>query len=56
MKIFLLGASALLFTSGCGTMSAAYPLDEGEHRMGVTFGGPFTTTLGPPIPVPQSHC
>jgi hypothetical protein len=53
MKILLLGASALLFTSGCGTMSAAYPLDEGEHRMGVTFGGPFTTTLGPPIPVPN---
>ena len=53
MKILLLGAFALLFTSGCGTMSAAYPLDEGEHRMGVTFGGPFTTTLGPPIPVPN---
>ena len=53
MKNVVLWASALLFSSGCGTMSAAYPLDEGENRMGVTFGGPFTTTLGPPIPVPN---
>jgi len=37
----------------CGTLNAAYPLQPGEHRAGVTFGGPFTTSLGPPIPVPN---
>ena len=45
--------SALFFLSGCGTMHAARPMDPGEHRVGFTFGGPFTTTLGPPIPVPN---
>ena len=49
---------ALLFVtictlSGCGTFNAARPMEQGEHQVGVTFGGPFTTTLGPPIPVPN---
>ncbi len=39
--------------AGCGTMNAARPLDPGQHMVGVTFGGPFTTSLGPPIPVPN---
>ena len=28
-------------------------MEPGQHRAGVTFGGPFTTTLGPPIPIPN---
>ena len=34
-------------------MNAARPLDPGEHRIGFNFGGPFTTSLGPPIPIPS---
>ena len=34
-------------------MNAARPLDAGQHRVGFTFGGPFTTQLGPPIPAPM---
>jgi hypothetical protein len=43
----------LSFLSGCGTLNAARPMEPGQHRAGVTFGGPFTTTLGPPIPIPN---
>jgi hypothetical protein len=28
-------------------------MEPGQHRVGATFGGPFTTTLGPAIPVPN---
>ena len=45
--------TASIFTGACGTMNAARPLDAGHHQVGVTFGGPFTTQLGPPIPVPN---
>ena len=45
--------TALFVLSGCGTLNAARPMDAGQHRVGVTFGGPFTTALGPPIPVPN---
>ncbi len=45
--------SASILSGACGTMNAARPLDAGEHQVGVTFGGPFTTQLGPPIPVPN---
>ena len=48
--IVLLCFSAL---AGCGTMNAARPLEAGQHRVGFTFGGPFTTQLGPPIPAPM---
>jgi hypothetical protein len=34
-------------------MNAARPLEAGEHRLGFNFGGPFTTSLGPPIPIPN---
>ena len=44
---------ALALLSGCGTMNAARPLEPGEHRLGFNFGGPFTTSLGPPIPIPN---
>ena len=37
----------------CGTLNAAHPLQAGEHRVGASFGGPFTPSLGPPIPVPN---
>jgi len=50
---FLLLALSLFVWGGCGTMNAARPLDPGEHRVGFNFGGPFTTSLGPPIPVPN---
>ena len=46
-------AMSLFVWGGCGTMNAARPLDAGEHRVGFNFGGPFTTSLGPPIPVPN---
>jgi len=39
--------------AGCGTMNAARPMPSGEHRVGVHFGGPFTTSLGPPVPIPN---
>ena len=45
--------ATLSLLSGCGTLSAARPMDPGQHRVGTTFGGPFTTALGPPIPVPN---
>ena len=48
--LFLISVVGLV---GCGTMNAARPLDPGDHMVGVTFGGPFTTSLGPPIPVPN---
>ena len=47
----LVSASTVLI--GCGTLNAARPLEAGAHQLGVTFGGPFTTSLGPPIPVPN---
>ena len=47
--LLALGALA----SGCGTLNGAQPLSEGEHMMGVTFGGPVLMALGPPIPVPN---
>ncbi len=47
-----IAAGALLW-AGCGTMNAARPLDPGAHQVGVTFGGPFTTQLGPPVPIPN---
>jgi len=50
---FLVLCFAVVYASGCGTMSASQPLSSGEHRAGVTFGGPFTTSLGPPIPIPS---
>ena len=28
-------------------------MEPGQHRVGATFGGPFTTNLGPPIPIPN---
>ena len=46
-------AAAALLSSACGTMNAARPLDAGTHQVGVTFGGPFTTQLGPPVPIPN---
>ena len=51
IRLFTLFLTLLL--SGCGTLSAARPMEAGEHRVGATFGGPFTTALGPPIPVPN---
>ncbi len=49
--------SLVLITSGglagCGTMNAARPMQPGTHQVGVNFGGPFTTSLGPPIPIPN---
>jgi hypothetical protein len=38
---------------GCGTLNSAVPLEQGEHALGVTFGGPVITALGPPIPTPN---
>ena len=45
--------AVLPFFCACGTLSASHPLEPGDHQLGVTFGGPFTTSLGPPIPVPN---
>lgn len=45
--------SSFTMVAGCGTLSAVTPMEPGEHRVGATFGGPFTTNLGPPIPVPN---
>lgn len=49
----ILSIAVLPAIAACGTLSASHPLDAGDHRVGVTFGGPFTTSLGPPIPVPN---
>ena len=53
MNRLLFLSLALPAICSCGTLSAAHPLDAGDQRVGVTFGGPFTTSLGPPIPVPN---
>ena len=45
--------AVLPFFCACGTLSASHPLEPGDHQLGITFGGPFTTSLGPPIPVPN---
>ncbi len=34
-------------------MHAARPLPPGTHQVGVNLGGPFTTSLGPPVPIPN---
>lgn len=39
--------------AGCGTLNGARPLDDGQHVVGATFGGPVLMALGPPIPVPN---
>ena len=39
--------------TGCGTMNAARPLPADKKQVGVNFGGPFTTSLGPPVPIPN---
>jgi len=52
MRPLILLTTALALT-GCGTMNAARPLPEGQHQVGLNFGGPFTTTLGPPVPIPN---
>jgi hypothetical protein len=49
----LIGVLSAILLGGCGTMNAARPLQAGEHRVGFNFGGPFTTSLGPPIPIPN---
>ena len=49
----LILALAGVTLSACGTMNAARPLPEGKHQVGSNFGGPFTTTLGPPVPIPN---
>jgi hypothetical protein len=54
LRTFLMtGTLCALLLGGCGTMNAARPLEAGEHRLGFNFGGPFTTSLGPPIPIPN---
>jgi len=50
---FLLIVLCMATASACGTMNAARPMPAGEHQVGVNFGGPFTTSLGPPIPIPN---
>ena len=37
----------------CGALHNARPLDQGEHRAGVTMGGVVLTQMGPPIPLPN---
>ncbi len=49
----ILYLSSFTLVLGCGTLSAAAPMEPGQHRVGATFGGPFTTNLGPPIPIPN---
>jgi hypothetical protein len=54
LRTFLMsGVLSAFLLGGCGTMNAARPLEAGEHRLGFNFGGPFTTSLGPPIPIPN---
>jgi len=43
----------VLTSMGCGTLNSARPLNEGEHSVGVTFGGPFVGFAGAWIPVPN---
>ena len=45
--------SAALSAIGCGTMNGARPLEQGKHAVGLTFGGPLLTSLGPAIPLPN---
>ena len=37
----------------CGALHTARPLDQGEHRAGITMGGAVLTQMGPPIPLPN---
>ena len=42
-----------ILCTGCGALNTARPLDQGQHRIGVTGGGAVLTSLGAPIPLPN---
>jgi hypothetical protein len=42
-----------MLLSSCGALNTARPLDQGEHRLGITGGGAVLKALGPPIPLPN---
>jgi len=50
MKRLMFGT---LLGTGCGALNTARPLEQGQHRLGVTGGGAVLTALGAPIPLPN---
>ncbi|MCB9742163.1 MAG: hypothetical protein H6741_18355 [Alphaproteobacteria bacterium] len=44
----------LLALAGCAGMNSARPLEQGEHAVGLTFGGPMLEFAGAPIPMPNA--
>ena len=53
MKQILIGGLSTFLLSSCGALNTARPLDQGEHRLGITGGGAVLKALGPPIPLPN---
>ena len=39
--------------SACSTIRHVEPMDQGEHRAGLSLGGPLFDNLGFPIPIPN---
>lgn len=48
----LVGIVILLSLTACSSIRHVKPLDPGEHRVGVSVGGPLFDSLGFPIPIP----
>jgi len=44
---------AAIQLTACGALHNARPLEQGEHRAGVTMGGAVLTQMGAPIPLPN---
>ncbi len=44
----------LLLGTACGTMNSARPLDQGQHAVGVTLGGPMVEFGGSYVPLPNA--
>ena len=44
----------LLLGTACGTMNSARPLNEGQHAVGITLGGPMVEFGGNYVPLPNA--
>ena len=49
----LIAVIAVVWCSGCMTMTGARPLEPGEHQVGATLGGPMVNVGGIVTPLPN---
>lgn len=47
-------ALAALALAGCGGLNNARPLEQGQHAVGLTLGGPMLEFGGAPVPIPNA--